>query len=232
MALGVAFFSVGYVFSEPARGAAAASSVTRIYERAMEKTAGWLQAPKDSQTTQPEVAQLTEAQARRADRRIKVTPVYEYTEAPPKPVVRPQPQPLPPEPEVKTAAVRIPDSLKAPIDASATIHNVAARVTPTLLGALEPVSLPEDLAQRLILQKVDPSYPEQALRAGLQGPVVLQAWISRDGSIRDLKLLRGSLLLGQAAYQAVKQWRYKPYQLNGQAVEAQTLVTVDFRLPQ
>jgi protein TonB len=233
IALGVAFFSVGYVFSEPARGAAAARSVTKIYERAVERTAGWLQAPKDVETTPPVIAQLTDAQARRADRRIKVTPVYEYTQAPPKPPIKPQPQPQPlAEPEITTAVVRIPDSLKSPLDASATIHSVAARVTPALLGALEPVNLPEDLAQRLILQKVDPSYPEQALRAGLQGPVVLQAWISRDGSIRELKLLRGSLLLGQAAYQAVKQWRYKPYLLNGQAVEAQTLVTVDFRLPQ
>ena len=230
LALGVAFFSVGYVFSEPARGAAAASSVSRIYERAVEKTAGWLQAPIDMRTPLPKLAQLTDVQAKRSDRHIKVTPVYEYTETAPKAVTRPQPQPVA-EPEVKTAAVRIPDSLRSPIDPSPSIHGVAARVTPTLLSSLEPISLPEDLAQRLILQKVDPSYPEQALRAGLQGPVVLQAWIARDGSIRELKLLRGSLLLGQAAYQAVKQWRYKPYLLNGQAVEAQTLVTVDFRLP-
>jgi TonB family protein len=236
VALGVAFLSVGYVFSEPARGAAVASSVSRIYERAVEKTHGWLQGPKqDDQPAPPEVAQMTEAEAKRSNRRIKVTPVYEYTEANPNsPAVKPAPKPEPPaEPEVSTsAAVRIPDSLRSPIDASATVRNVAARITPTLLGALEPVNVPEDLAQRLILQKVDPSYPEQALRAGLQGPVVLQAWISRDGSIRDLKLVHGSLLLGKAAYTAVKQWRYKPYLLNGQAVEAQTFVTVDFRLPQ
>jgi protein TonB len=83
----------------------------------------------------------------------------------------------------------------------------------------------------LVLEKVQPSYPTSALQAGLQGPVVLQANIGRDGTVHDLKLLNGSLLLGQAAYQAVKQWRYKPYFLNGHAVEAQTLVTVDFRLP-
>ena len=58
-----------------------------------------------------------------------------------------------------------------------------------------------------------------------------QAWIGRDGSIQDLKLVRGSLLLGQAAYRAVKQWRYQPYVVNGRAVEAETFVTVDFRLP-
>ena len=60
---------------------------------------------------------------------------------------------------------------------------------------------------------------------------LVQAWIAKDGTIRELKLIRGSLLLGEAAYQAVKQWHYKPYLRNGQAVEAQTYVTVDFRLP-
>jgi protein TonB len=78
---------------------------------------------------------------------------------------------------------------------------------------------------------VTPSYPEQALKAGLQGAVVLQAWIGKDGNIRDLKLMDGSFLLGQAAVKAVKQWRYKPYVRNGVAVEAQTYVTVNFRLP-
>jgi len=112
-----------------------------------------------------------------------------------------------------------------------SIRSVAARITPTLLGGLEPVNLSEEIAAKLLLEKVEPSYPRQALQAGLQGPVVLQAWIARDGSIRDLKLIRGSLLLGQAAYGAVKQWKYKPYMLNGQAVETQTLVTVNFTLP-
>ena len=114
---------------------------------------------------------------------------------------------------------------------SASMRSVAERITPSLLAALEPVALSEDLSRRLLLQKVLPSYPEQAVKARLQGPVVLQAWIGRDGTIQDLKLVRGSLLLGQAAYRAVKQWRYQPYLINGRAVEAETFVTVDFRLP-
>jgi protein TonB len=93
------------------------------------------------------------------------------------------------------------------------------------------VNLPEDLSRAMLLQKVTPGYPEQALKAGLQGAVILQAWIGRDGNIRDLKLVDGSLLLGQAAVQAVKQWRYKPCLRNGVAVEAETYVTVNFRLP-
>jgi len=93
------------------------------------------------------------------------------------------------------------------------------------------VSLPETLSQQLLLDRVQPSYPEQALKAGLEGAVILQAWIGKDGNIRDLKLVDGSLLLGQAAVKAVRQWRYKPYLRNGVAVEAETYVTVNFSLP-
>jgi len=144
-------------------------------------------------------------------------------------VQRPGQQPSQ-QPYLAAAAVRIPESLKAPVQ-SATMRNVATRITPSLLAALEPVELSEGLSRRLLLQKVLPNYPEKAVRARLQGPVVLQAFIARDGTIQDLKLIRGSFLLGQAAYRAVRQWRYQPYLINGRAVEAQTLVTVDFRLP-
>jgi protein TonB len=99
------------------------------------------------------------------------------------------------------------------------------------LAALEPVPVPEDVAEKLLLERIKPSYPEQALKSGLQGPVILQAWIGRDGKVEDLKLVHGYLVLGQAAAQAVRQWRYQPYLLNGRAVAAQTYVTVDFRLP-
>ncbi|HEV2988641.1 MAG TPA: energy transducer TonB, partial [Candidatus Angelobacter sp.] len=130
-----------------------------------------------------------------------------------------------------TSPMLIPDSLKLPPPGVATVRTVSVKRPPSLLSQMEPVSLPEDLSQGLLLQKVAPSYPEQALKAGLQGAVVLQAWIDKDGSIRDLKLVDGSLLLGQAAVKAVKQWRYKPYVRNGVAVEAETYVTVNFRLP-
>ena len=112
------------------------------------------------------------------------------------------------------------------------MSGMATRYGQSLAAAMEPVSLSEELSQKLLLQKVNPSYPVQAIKAGLQGSVVLEALISRDGVIRELKLVRGSLLLGQAAYQAVRQWRYQPLVVNGRAMEAQTYVTVDFRLPQ
>jgi protein TonB len=127
--------------------------------------------------------------------------------------------------------VLIPESLTVPQPEAATVRTVSLRRSPSLLSQVEPVSLSEDLSRALLLQKVTPGYPEQALKAGLQGAVILQAWIGKDGNVRDLKLVDGSLLLGQAAVKAVRQWRYKPYLRNGIAVEAETYVTVNFRLP-
>jgi TonB family protein len=231
-AFGVVFLSVGYVFSQPLRSEAMAASVAKIYERALEKTQNWLH-PADDDDVLPEVAQNANSRAARPrTTRIQVIPVStspallattSVTEPPDPPETEAIPQQI-------AAGPSIPESLRFPIQAAA-IHTVAERISPSLLGGLEPVNLPADLAERLVLQRVQPNYPDQAVKAGLQGPVVLQAWIGRDGTIRDLKLIRGSFLLGQAAYQAVRQWRYKPYLLNGHAVEAQTLVTVDFRLP-
>ena len=97
--------------------------------------------------------------------------------------------------------------------------------------ALQPVELSEGSAEKLLLKRTQPYYPEQALRTRVEGVVVLEAWIGVDGEIRELKLIRGSLLLGQAACEAVRNWRYRPYLVNGRAVEAETIVTIDFRLP-
>ena len=99
------------------------------------------------------------------------------------------------------------------------------------MEALQPVTIPASLSEKLLVEKIQPSYPARALEAGLRGPVVLQAWIGKDGKIEELKLIRGPLLLGQAAFDAVRNWRFRPYLLNGEAVEAQTQVTVDFKLP-
>ena len=241
LAIAVAFLSVGYVFSEPLRGESATTSVAQIYGRVLERTQAWLHASHEKEAPAPAVQTAENdgpepARSARSVWHIRVTPVRDpfLTDATALGSQRPQPlrveaQPPSQEQPPATTAVRIPESLKAPVQ-TATMRSVAARITPSLLAALEPVALSEDLSRRMLLQKVLPSYPEQAIRARLQGPVVLQAWIGRDGTIQDLKLIRGSLLLGQAAYQAVRQWRYQPYLINGRAVEAQTFVTVDFKL--
>lgn len=239
-AIGVAFFAVGYVFSQPLTKAG--RSAEQISRTTWEKTQGWFEEPRvEAHTSTSELAEMDEPdppqRPGKSSARIRVMPVRTTAVARAQLASEPAasvPEARPPDQGQMTAAVssvHIPESIASPFPGVATVRNVAASITPVLLNALEPITVPEQLSEKLLLEKVEPNYPEKAVRAGLQGPVVLQAWIGRDGRIRDLKLIRGSLLLGQAACEAVKQWRYKPYLLNGQAVEAETYVTVDFTLP-
>jgi periplasmic protein TonB len=82
----------------------------------------------------------------------------------------------------------------------------------------------------LIVRKVQPTYPPLARQARIQGKVILQAQISKEGNIENLTLVSGHPMLTQAAIEAVKQWRYKPYLLNGEPVEVETQVEVNFTL--
>lgn len=81
-----------------------------------------------------------------------------------------------------------------------------------------------------LIRRVDPTYPPMARIARVQGSVVLSAIISKEGIIENIKVLTGHPMLVQAAEAAVKQWRYKPYILNDQAVEVETQITVNFLL--
>ncbi len=82
----------------------------------------------------------------------------------------------------------------------------------------------------LLVRKVPPSYPPLARQARIQGTVILQAQISKDGNIMNLQLISGHPMLAPAAIEAVKQWKYKPYLLNGEPVEVETQVQVNFTL--
>jgi protein TonB len=84
----------------------------------------------------------------------------------------------------------------------------------------------------MLLVRVEPQYPRNAILTRTQGEVVLAATISREGRIEQLRLLRGSPFLAEAAMNAVRQWRYRPYILNDQAVAVETLITVNFHLAQ
>jgi periplasmic protein TonB len=82
----------------------------------------------------------------------------------------------------------------------------------------------------LLIRKVPPQYPPLARQARIQGVVVLQAQISKEGNIQNLQLISGHPMLAPAAIEAVKQWKYKPYLLNGEPVEVDTQVQVNFTL--
>ena len=96
---------------------------------------------------------------------------------------------------------------------------------------LQTLSVSQGVSQGLLYKKVAPSYPQNALRMHIEGKVELLATISKEGNITHIKVLSGDSQLARAANDAVKQWKYKPYLLNGEPVEIQTQVTVNFKLP-
>jgi TonB family protein len=87
------------------------------------------------------------------------------------------------------------------------------------------------VSQPELVFKVDPEYSEQARKAKFQGTVVLNLVVQRDGSVRDIKIINSlGLGLDEKAIEAVKQWRFRPGQKNGQPVDVSAIIEVTFRL--
>ena len=107
---------------------------------------------------------------------------------------------------------------------------------PTAASTNQKIATPQrvrvssGVAQGLLVRKVNPKYPPDALEARLQGVVLLQVNIDKEGIVYKVELISGHPLLVPAATDAVKQWQYKPYLLNGVAVEVETQVQVNFTL--
>ena len=92
------------------------------------------------------------------------------------------------------------------------------------------VRVSQGVSQGLLIHKVQPTYPPLARQARIQGSVILQALIGKDGTIQNLHVVSGHPMLTNAALEAVKEWRYKPYFLNGEPVEVETTINVNFTL--
>jgi TonB family protein len=115
---------------------------------------------------------------------------------------------------------------------SATLVPTSLPATPVAKAPSgELLEVPEDFADDQIVRRVHPTYPKQARARKLQGTVVLEAIVSKKGSVDSLQLVSGDSVLAQAAADAVKQWKYKPYFHNGEPTEFQTKITIDFKLP-
>jgi protein TonB len=108
--------------------------------------------------------------------------------------------------------------------------NGQGRITVVQPEQQKLVRLSSTMIEGLLVYKITPTYPAIAKATGTQGSVVLQATISRSGTIGNLRVVSGPALLQQAALDAVRQWRYRPYLLNGQPVEVETTVNVVFKL--
>ncbi|MGA7057329.1 MAG: TonB family protein [Terriglobales bacterium] len=107
----------------------------------------------------------------------------------------------------------------------------AVSSAPSSLPALSisTVKLSQGVSEGLLIKRVQPKYPQSALAAHIQGAVQIEATINNEGVVTNPKVLRGDRALAQAAVEAVRQWRYKPYYLDGQPVEVKTEITVKFR---
>ena len=116
-------------------------------------------------------------------------------------------------------------------DASAPPANLVPSASPSLRPTLSTLNVSQGVSTGLLIKKVAPSYPANALRMQVEGNVELMATISKEGNIGNIKVISGEAQLTKAAVDAVKQWKYKPYLLNGEPVEIQTQVTIKFKLP-
>jgi protein TonB len=158
------------------------------------------------------------------------TPVHLDPSAanPPVAVTTPSAKPsaVVPRPQAQyTAPAKVPSSLKSQMatmvpDASGNKPAEAA------LPAIEPVSVPELTERSLLLEQPALAYPANA--AGKQGTVTLQVLIGRDGMVQDAKFVQGSLMFARSAIDGVKQWKFKPYTMNGRPVSVETSFTLKF----
>ena len=105
-------------------------------------------------------------------------------------------------------------------------------VIPPAPKSIEKVFRRSEILQGMLIRKVEPTYPPLARAARIQGSVVLAAVISKAGTIDNLRLISGHPMLVPAAIDAVSQWRYRPYILNGDVIEVDTQITVNFVLGQ
>ncbi len=145
-------------------------------------------------------------------------------------------EPLPPKLDLILAPPPPPPPPPAPIRRSigGVLGGIASAgpsvAAPPKIATPQRVRVSTSVAQGFLVRKVSPTYPPLARQARIQGTVVLQAQISKSGDIENLQLVSGHPILAPAAIEAVKQWKYKPYLLNGEPVEVETTVQVNFTL--
>jgi TonB family protein len=150
--------------------------------------------------------------------------------AQPRPVAVRSPVLTPPRGIPSGPNAGIPSSLRSQL-ASTTPEASGAKPLDAAMSSIEPVNLPASALPELAAQPVEPIYPDAAKSSGQRGSVVLQVLIGRDGAVQDAKFLQGSLVFARAAIDAVRQWQFKPYTLNGRAVSVQSTITLTFKPP-
>jgi TonB family protein len=96
--------------------------------------------------------------------------------------------------------------------------------------ALQPQArVPAEVMEKLVTHRVDPDYPLEARQAKLQGVIELDVVVGRDGSVSEVRARNGPAVLAQAAMDAMRWWRFEPYQIDGKPVVVQTTVAMEFK---
>jgi TonB family protein len=103
---------------------------------------------------------------------------------------------------------------------------------PATFAQVRPIGVRvrEDFMRTLRDERVDPAYPQAALKTGAHGLVELHVKISQTGEVQSVQLISGDPVLAPSAIEAVKLWRYKPYLLNGEPVTVFTKITLNYKL--
>jgi TonB family protein len=117
-------------------------------------------------------------------------------------------------------------------DPKSTTSSPTPSQTPTDEQLPKRVRISQGVSQGLLLKKVQPEYPKKARKKHVQGSVLMQAVIGKNSDVTDLHVISGDELLAPSAVEAVKQWKYKPYLLEGEPVEVETKITVNYVLSQ
>jgi TonB family protein len=116
-------------------------------------------------------------------------------------------------------------------DGSGALPNLMGGESNAPAPVLGTLNVSQGVSRGLLVKKTAPVYPASAMQMRIEGAVELVATISKSGDISAVKVTSGNPQLARAAVDAVKQWKYKPYLLNGEPVEIQTQITVNFKLP-
>jgi protein TonB len=126
----------------------------------------------------------------------------------------------------------IPGITTMPSSSASTLPNLGSGAASAIVPRLQTLNVSQGVSHGLLVKQVQPVYPQDALRLGIEGSVQLLATISKSGDISAVKVVSGNPSLSRAAADAVKKWKYKPYLLNGEPVEIQTQVIINFKVPQ
>jgi TonB family protein len=149
----------------------------------------------------------------------------------------PEPEPIRVRPDTSAAKTQVepeatvqpPSPLAVESPDSANLKGLVDSGTNVSKPTLAQIRISQGVSNGLLIKSVPPKYPAEARASHAQGAVQIEATVDKEGNVVHPKVLSGNSVLAKAALEAVRQWRYKPYYLDGEPVEIQTQITINFK---